>query len=114
MRPVTPTPLQVCFYDGYSWNINDALKFVADRDPQLTDIDCWVNQLSEHEINEEHWPAADLSKPLIIARMPHTGEWRPIDGWHRIRRAHAEGISSLPAHFLSQEEERKIRGHEPE
>ena len=107
-------PIQVCFYDGYSWNISAAEALVAGRDPQQVDIRQWVTQLSSANINESHWPTADLTKPLIIAPLPRTGELRPIDGWHRIRRAAAEGVTTLPAHVLTRTDEQRIRGHEPE
>jgi hypothetical protein len=110
---MTSTPLQVYFYDGYSWSVTDAVKLVEGRDPQQADITSWAAQLATHEMNETHWRTVDVSKPLIIANMPHTGEQRPIDGWHRIRRAHSEGITSLPAYFLSDEEELIVKRHEP-
>lgn len=31
-------PIQVCFYDGYSWNISAAEALLAGREPQQVDI----------------------------------------------------------------------------
>ncbi len=33
----------------------------------------------------------------------------PIDGWHRIYRAHLEDVATLPAIALTPEEERRVR-----
>lgn len=55
----------------------------------------------------------DLSKPIIVAPLlgpPGVDFGRmPIDGWHRIYRALAEGRSTLPAYLLNEAAEQAIR-----
>ncbi|HEV3170375.1 MAG TPA: hypothetical protein VGZ32_08555 [Actinocrinis sp.] len=107
-----PDPIQVFWYgDEFSWNVTAAEKLTVDCEPTPVDVTGWIAELSSATINDEHWPSVDLAKPLIIVPLPRTDELWPIDGWHRIRRAHAEGIIMLSAHVLSREQERIVRGY---
>lgn len=108
---MSPDLIELGDYGEFVWNITDATQLVAGREPELQDISRWITKLPGHNINEEHWPAADLSKPLIIAPLYGTGELWLIDGWHRVRLAKERGITVLPVHTLSQAEESKVRGY---
>ncbi len=103
--------IQVFEYGEFSWNVTAAMKLVADREPRRGEIIRWIAELPTATINEAHWPSVDLSQPLIVVPMPGRDEYRLIDGWHRVRRASAEGIAILPVHILSREEERVVRGY---
>lgn len=103
--------LQIHWYGEFGWNITQAMKIVADRQPEPQDITRWLAELPRVTINESHWPTVDLAQPLIIVPMYGTDDVRLIDGWHRVRRAQAEGINTLPVHMLSRTEERMIRGY---
>lgn len=100
-------------YAKYGWDIAAAMKLVVGREPDQTDVARWVALLPTVCINEAHWPSANLSQPLIIVPMPDSEGYMVIDGWHRVRRALAEGITSLPAHILSPEEEDSVRRYGP-
>src|SRR2546421_4093819 len=107
---MSSNPLQLYNYDEFTWDIASAIRLVADREPELQDVTRWFAKLSGHGINEEHWPTVDLTKPLILAPLYGSGEIWLIDGWHRVRLAQDKGITMLPAHTLSREEESRVRG----
>lgn len=103
--------LQVHWYGEFGWNITDAIKIVAGREPEYRDISRWIAELPWATINDEHWPTVDLSAPLILAPLYGTDDLRLIDGWHRVRLALDKGITTLPVHILSREEESNVRGY---
>jgi hypothetical protein len=47
-------------------------------------------------------PLIDVSVPLIVATLDTS--CLPIDGWHRVAKAIAEGIEEIPALYLTREE----------
>lgn len=102
-------------YNGYRkkfvFNIDTAMRLVAGREPEQQDITRWFAELPNHGINDDHWPGVDLSEPLILAPLYDTGELWLIDGWHRIHKAQAEGVTVLPVHVLSVAEERRVRDY---
>jgi hypothetical protein len=101
--------------DGYDWDVTHAGRIVAGREPTPVEVADWAEQLPSVGINDDHWPTADLAKPLIVIPDPAVADrLQLIDGWHRVRRAVAEGIVVLPAHVLSHDEERAIRRYEPD
>jgi hypothetical protein len=107
---VTNKP-QIHWYEEFAWNIDQADAIVSGRQPSELEIARWVPGLPEREINEEHWPTVDLTKPLIAVPFPGTGELFLIDGWHRVRRASEEGVSVLPVHVMTIDEERSVRAY---
>jgi hypothetical protein len=103
---------QIYWYgDDFAWNIGLVPEIVAGREASEVDITSWVRDLPRHRVCEEHWPTVDLTEPLIVVPFPGTGELFLIDGWHRVRRASDEGIALLPAHILSDAEERFARAY---
>jgi hypothetical protein len=53
-------------------------------------------------------PLIDVSVPLIVATLDTS--CLPIDGWHRVAKAIAEGIEEIPALYLTREETEQVRG----
>lgn len=54
---------------------------------------------------EQKGDLIDLDDPIIVATVTMGGQVvaMPIDGWHRIAKAHAEGVKALPAVILNEE-----------
>ena len=50
----------------------------------------------------------DLSIPVIVVTRKN-GSTLPIDGWHRIAKAMDQGIGSLPAVLLNEEETERVQ-----
>lgn len=61
---------------------------------------------------EEHLPHVDMTDPVLVAfpRFEDGSVPGPmiIDGWHRIARAHQEGIETLEAYSLTPDETDQI------
>jgi ParB-like chromosome segregation protein Spo0J len=53
-------------------------------------------------------PKIDLSVPIIFVQTPR-GNILPIDGYHRIAKAHKLGLKELPAVMLSKEDSKAIQ-----
>lgn len=115
---------------GSRWNITEAKKLVAatlrtfDREGpdgkiRIADVAAAVagnddegGVLGGVRIDKEHAATVDLADPIIVATMPMEHEGKPvlypIDGWHRIYRAHREGIDRLPAYVLTRAESKRV------
>jgi len=96
-----------------TFDIDTALKIIGDREPAMIDIKGIVGALPFNRIDKEHAATVDLTKPLLIADIASTDKearakgdpvYMPIDGWHRIYKAHNTGVTELPAVFLTREE----------
>lgn len=65
------------------------------------------------DVDPEHAMTTDLTKPLLIAPLlldsGGTAGNALIDGWHRVYKAHMEGIDTLPAILLSESAARAAR-----
>jgi hypothetical protein len=53
-------------------------------------------------------PKIDLSVPLIFVQTPE-GNILPIDGYHRIAKAHKLGLTEIPAVLLSKKDSKAIQ-----
>ena len=61
----------------------------------------WATMLGVMRIDEDHVPTRPLDEPLLVARLGGPdGPPMVIDGWHRIAKAHAAGVETLPALLL--------------
>lgn len=63
-------------------------------------------------IDEELVGKADPNVPIILGTFSAEGEgdcYMPIDGWHRIKRAAADGLDSIPAVLLTADETRRVQ-----
>jgi hypothetical protein len=70
-----------------------------------------VHLLRGHVDEEYALTHADLARPVLLADLAKTGDpaHMLIDGYHRVRRAYAEGLVALRAHMLTREESAQIR-----
>lgn len=104
-------------FGQWTWNITNALTNVeeamkADPDDaylQQAPVAKLASMLPFMLLDEEHAMTADLSKPLLAAPVPDEGALMVIDGWHRILRAHREGVEQLPLITLTEEESTAVR-----
>ena len=98
-------------FGAYRWNITAAEQLLAGRPVEhYAPVKKAAALLFMVYIDEAHAATVDLAKPLIIAPVNNVGHI-VIDGWHRIYKAHNEGIETLPAHVLTAEEEHQIRSY---
>jgi hypothetical protein len=95
------------------FDVEVALQIVEGREPVVIDIKSAVSALVFNAINKKHAETVDLTKPLLIADIASIDDkareegrpcYIPIDGWHRIWKAHRDGITELPAVFLTRDE----------
>jgi hypothetical protein len=95
---------------GYRWDVTAAKEIAAALPVQRFDPRSWAKLLRCVRIDREHVPYADLSRPVIVARVREMdGAPMVIDGWHRIARAQAEGVTALPCVVLTEEQEYRVR-----
>ncbi|MFG1926840.1 hypothetical protein [Cryptosporangium sp. NPDC048952] len=95
-------------FGTWAWDVTAGLALVADREPEPVDISPCREFAALVHVTSQGVASADLSRPLLIAPIPHAG-LLVIDGWHRIHRAFADGITILPSRQLTPAEERAIR-----
>lgn len=94
------------------WDIAKAEKLVAGRSPNWSVRPADAKVYWEQgwvDVDPDHASTADLSRPVIGIPSNVEGSHFIIDGWHRLYRAYAEDVSSLPAHLLTREEEMSVR-----
>jgi hypothetical protein len=61
----------------------------------------WATMLGVMRIDPDHVPTRPLDEPLLVVRLGGPeGPAMVIDGWHRIAKAEAAGIETLPALLL--------------
>lgn len=113
-------PHQTFHYLWYVWDIEAAERAIAKRRrPDLQEIDV------DHVYGAINWSTpdrptfggvsvdpeyalrrADVSKPLLFGLIKDGSAWYSIliDGHHRLYRAKAEGLKSMPAYYLNKRE----------
>jgi len=95
--------------DRYRWNITEALRLI-ERSPREPD---WfapqeqgvtIPHIRERapELDAAYAMTTDVAKPLLF--IPFEGRHLLVDGWHRLYRAVAEGVTDLMAYTLTEEE----------
>ncbi|MEU6783455.1 hypothetical protein ABZ912_30030 [Nonomuraea angiospora] len=110
-----PTERQIFEALAFIWDVTAALELIQGRQPNRhINVDDWADLLRFVSIDENHAATVDLTEPVLLAPLPdpstgQPGMEMPIDGWHRISRALAEGVATLSAIALTPEEERKVR-----
>jgi hypothetical protein len=61
----------------------------------------WATMLGMMRIDPDHVPTRPLDEPVLLVRLGGPdGPAMVIDGWHRIAKAQAAGIETLPAVLL--------------
>ena len=70
----------------------------------------WAAMLGVMRIDVDHVPTRPLDEPLLVVRLGGPdGAAMVIDGWHRIAKAYAAGIETLPAILLDGAAEKVAR-----
>jgi hypothetical protein len=91
---------EVFSFISRSWDIKQAKQMVANRKPSGTiPVKAATGFFPMLNIDAQHAANVDLKRPVIGVKVD--GGVLPIDGWHRLHRAHSEGVESLPMHVLS-------------
>ena len=85
------------------FDVNRAKEFIAAKPRRIASL-AVADWRGVAEMIEYREPRAelDLSVPCILAAVGEA--FLPIDGWHRIRTALANGVSSIPAVKLTKRE----------
>jgi len=100
-------------FDGFGcvWDVTAAQEIVRDRQPGYVRVADLVGYIHLGVVAVDKEYAAGLSgpyEPVIIALAPRVGNI-PIDGWHKVWKAHLDGVEDLPALLLTGEEEQQVR-----
>lgn len=102
----TTLPEEGFTFLDWSWDVTAARALTEGRAVQQADITQAPTMLVR--LDEDHWPTVDLTDPIIVGWTPDFGggdrATLPLDGWHRIRKAQHEGLTTLPALLLTPEE----------
>lgn len=103
---------EVFYFLGERFDVDLAEQLIkaSPRETVLCSIDGWYS-FSGLVGNDPPFKEVDLSVPLII--VPMKGSYLPIDGWHRIRKAHDDGVKELEAYVLTEDETRIVQGQQP-
>jgi hypothetical protein len=105
-------PAQTFAFLGFVWDVDAALRLAAGRHPTLQlPVAKLRPYLGAMEINEAYAlsSATDLARPLLAVRIGGLEGVFVIDGWHRLFKASARRIATLPTVVLNETEERLIR-----
>ncbi|MHC0036433.1 hypothetical protein [Pseudoneobacillus sp. C159] len=70
---------------------------------ETIDVSSWFESHYRPFVNEEHLPKVDVSKPVIQAEV-RPGEFKIIDGNHRMEKAYREGVSRIDSYKLAGEQ----------
>jgi len=90
------------------WNVTKAKEITKGRSPKgMVSVNDLSKYLGVMRIDKDHAKNTDVTKPIICILVDEYA--LPIDGWHRIYRAHQEGIEYIEAHVLTKEESDSIR-----
>lgn len=93
---------------AYQWDVTIG-RALAQGQPVVqvsaASLAAWIGLI---RINPEHALTTDLTEPLLVVTHPAAGRI-VVDGWHRVWRALDEGLDTLPAVVLDEDQERQIR-----
>jgi hypothetical protein len=97
-------------FGPWTWDVDAALQLVDDGRPvEQLPVESLARLLVLVFVDLEYAATVDLSRPLLLAPVPaQPGYVMPIDGMHRIARAQAEGVATLPARALTVEESERV------
>jgi hypothetical protein len=95
---------------AYRWDVTRAQQIAADLPVGRFDPQSWFRWLGAIRLDEDHIPAADLTRPIIAVKLSGAdGSPMIIDGWHRLARAQREGVTDLPVVLLNEDQEYQVR-----
>lgn len=95
---------------SYRWDVARAKKIANELPVGFIDLRPFFPWLNVVRIDARRVPHVDLTQPLILARVTELGGAAMlIDGWHRVARAHRDGVTELPCVVLDTVQERAVR-----
>ena len=104
-------------YEDFTFDISMGLDIVQGRtELGALKVAEWVkNPMFNIEINPAQLPHVDIAKPLLMATLPQIfgGTHLLIDGWHRLHKAHQQGVPTLYAHVLNLHETYMVLRSQP-
>jgi hypothetical protein len=92
-----------------SFDIDAAIELCKDKEPEEAGIESVFSMFALIAIDKKYAESdeVDLTKPIIVAKittLKDTSEEKPmmipIDGWHRLWKAHKKGVTTLPVFVL--------------
>jgi hypothetical protein len=91
---------------GHAWDIRAAKQILAAKPRKLVQLP--VANLATMSVSTQAADGTpDTTIPVILGTLK-SGSNLPLDGWHRIRMAHAAGLETIPAVILTKAETAKI------
>ncbi|GAA1577334.1 hypothetical protein GCM10009827_118980 [Dactylosporangium maewongense] len=93
---------------AWAWDVTAGNALAVDYPVRRADVTVLAGIAQLIGVHQARAAVADLARPLLVAPMPGAGLFM-IDGWHRITRALAEGVTHLPAKVLTEADEARIR-----
>ncbi len=89
------------------WNITALWQWIEDQGRQATDtidVASAAPMVNIAGLNKYHALTVDLTRPLLTVYFPQVGAAMIVDGWHRVWRATQDGVETLPAHQITEDE----------
>lgn len=93
----------------YTWDVSAALELAAPLEVRPFVVRTALQLLPFVHVDETHARTVPLTEPIILVPFRPVGSPLPIDGWHRLWRAHAEGVTELPCQVLTEAQEARVR-----
>lgn len=96
----------------HTWDVTAAVALADGLEARSFVVASAAHLLPLIRVDREYAAGADLSVPLVVVPFRLApGQVSPlvIDGWHRLWRAQAEGVSHLPCKVLTQAQEKQVR-----
>jgi hypothetical protein len=98
-------------FGPYAWDVTAALAVAAllgvPERPFL--VESALQLLPFVHVDRDHAAGVDLAEPLLAVPFRPVRSPLVIDGWHRIWRAHRDGVAELPCRLLTGPQEFKVR-----
>jgi len=95
----------------YTWDVTAAAALAAGLPVQPFTVQSAFQLLPFIRVDREHAKTVDLEEPLLAVYLKELDSPFVIDGWHRLARAGAEGVTTLPCRLLTADQERQVRLH---
>ncbi|WP_404429613.1 hypothetical protein [Sutcliffiella horikoshii] len=103
-QPCLPAEGDEVFANGViRWNISKMQEYIDTHPHQVESKQMELTLLTQEytNINLEHVPTVDLTKPIILIEFNARIQDHLIDGRHRVTKARELGITTLPAYKLT-------------
>lgn len=95
----------------YVWDVTAAAALAADLPVVPFTVRSALPLLPFIYVEGEHAQTVDLAEPILAVYLKEVDSPLVIDGWHRLWRAAATGVETLPCKMLTEAQEAQVRLH---